>query len=80
MNFLPITLVILLPMEQQFLLKEKSQLLLTADVESKDIPYARLSLSEDYDNWKITLLGLRDKIHYPARGAVTDGDTGLLNL
>ena len=61
-----------------FVKGEKNQLLLTADVESKDIPYARLSPSEDYDNWKMTLLGLRDKIHYPARGAVTDGDPGLL--
>jgi len=57
---------------------EHNQLLLTADVESQDIPYALLSKSEDYHNWKMTLLGLRDEIHYPARGAVIDGDPGLL--
>jgi len=61
-----------------FIKGEKNQLLLTADAESQDVPYARLSQSEDYDNWKMTLLRLRDKIHYPAKGAVIDGDPGLL--
>ncbi|HID02043.1 MAG TPA: hypothetical protein EYP18_02345 [Desulfobacterales bacterium] len=56
---------------------EKYQLLLTADVESQDIPYAALCKTEDYESWKIVLKGLRDRIHYPAKGVVIDGDLGL---
>jgi len=55
----------------------KHQLLLTADVESQDIPYAWLAEAEDHENWRTTLLGLKDVIHYPAKGAVIDGDPGL---
>ncbi|MCK4821722.1 transposase, partial [bacterium] len=57
---------------------EKRQLLLTADAENQDIPYAKFSKAEDYENWKMTLTGLKEKIHYPVKGAVTDGDPGLL--
>ena len=56
---------------------EKYQLLLTADVESQDIPYAALCRGEDYQSWKMVLEGLRDRIHYLARGLVIDGDLGL---
>jgi transposase-like protein len=57
---------------------EKSQLLLTADVESQDIPHAALCKSEDYQNWKIVLQGLRDGIHYSAKGVTIDKDPGLV--
>jgi len=46
--------------------KEKYQLLLIADVESQDIPYAALCKTEDYESWKMVLKGLRDRIHCPA--------------
>jgi transposase-like protein len=61
-----------------FVKGDKNQLLLTADAESQDLPYAQLAHAEDYGSWRSTLLGLRDKIHYPARGAVIDGDPGLM--
>jgi len=61
-----------------FIQGEKNQLLLTADVETQDIPYAALSKKEDYPSWKMVLQGLRDRIHYPAKGLVVDGDPGLL--
>ena len=57
---------------------QKQHLLLTADAGSQDIPYAELHKSESYPGWKATLMGLRGKIGYPARGAVVDGDAGLL--
>ena len=57
---------------------EKYQLLLTADADSQDIPYAQLHESESYPAWKATLMGFRDRIRYPAAGAVVDGDPGLL--
>jgi len=40
-------------------------------------PHAVLCKTEDYENWKMVLKGLRDRIHYPARGVVIDGDLGL---
>ena len=57
--------------------KEKYQLLLIADVESQDIPYAALCKTEDYESWKMVLKGLRDRIHCPARSVVIDKDLGL---
>jgi transposase-like protein len=61
-----------------FVKGDEKQLLLTADAESQDLPYAQFAQAEDYDNWKSTLLGLRDKIRYPAQGAVIDGNPGLM--
>ena len=61
-----------------FIQGEKNQLLLTADVETQDIPYAALSKKEDYPSWKMVFQGLKDRIGYPAKGVVVDGDPGLL--
>jgi len=36
-----------------FIQGEKNQLLLTADVDSQDIPYAALSKKEGYPSWKM---------------------------
>jgi len=56
---------------------EQQQLLLTADSASQDIPCADWAPEGYYDSWQDVMTRLRDGVHYPARGAVTDGDPAL---
>ena len=56
---------------------EQQQLLLTADSASQDIPCAGSAEQGDYFSWEDVMTRLRDQVHYPAKGAVTDGDPAL---
>lgn len=53
-------------------------MLLTADALTQDIPMAKLSFSEDYQNYYELLKTIRDDIKFPLKGVTTDGDPGLL--
>ena len=52
----------------------RESLLLGVDAFSQDIPHAILAEHEDGQNWTHLLLVLKDPIHYPFKGIISDGD------
>jgi len=60
-----------------FIRGKEYALLLTADVQTQDIPMAHLAMSENKEGWESVFIPLRDRIPYPLQGLVIDGDFGL---
>lgn len=54
--------------------KHRESLLLGVDAFSQDISHAILAEHEDGQNWTHLLLVLKDPIHYPFKGIISDGD------
>jgi len=54
--------------------KHRESLLLGVDAFSQDIPHAILAEHEDGQNWTHFLLVLKNPIHYPFKGIISDGD------
>jgi transposase-like protein len=57
--------------------KNGESLLVATDVETQDIPNALLAEHEDAVNYTRLLTALRDEIHYPFKGIVSDGDPAI---
>jgi transposase-like protein len=55
----------------------KEKLLLSADVYSQDIPHAALVAQEDAAAWIEFFTVLKDRVRYPLRGLVADGDPAI---
>jgi len=60
-----------------FIKGKKYALLLTADVQTQDIPMVQLFRSENRVGWESVFLPLLDRIPYPLRCLIIDGDLGL---
>lgn len=52
----------------------KEKLLLAADAYSQDIPHALLAEREDEEAWSVIFSELKERINYPIRGIIADGD------
>ena len=57
--------------------RKKQCLMIGADAYSQDIPHAILAEHEDGPNWTHFLLVIKDPIHYPLKGIVSDGDPAI---
>lgn len=56
----------------------KEHLLLAVDIGTRDIPHAILAKHDDAASWITLLTLLKEQLHYPIKGIVSDGDYAII--